>query len=131
KVFINVFAWPPLFRIKTGFDRLYRFKHFSGSKNESFSLNNGDGNTLVIPETPFCITDKRPFLTEAGFRRFILDFSGGTFNGSFPLKKKLYKEVMKAAQDGSLLTRRSQGFEFSGISRFNWKDGFFTQKSEK
>jgi hypothetical protein len=57
---------------------------------------------------------------EAGFRRFIVDFSGGMFNGSFPLKKKLYKEVVKAAQEGSLL---------SGISRFNWKDGFFSEKN--
>ena len=75
---------------------------------------------MVIPNIPFCITDKAPFLAEAGFRRFILDFSGGVFNGSFPLKKKLYKEIMSAAREGTSL---------SGISRFNWKNGFFTEKN--
>ncbi|MCL1815931.1 MAG: U32 family peptidase [Treponema sp.] len=120
QVFVTLFAWPSLFRIKTGPGSLYGFGNFTGSRDESFSLINGDGSAVVIPGTPFCITDKRPFLAEAGFRRFILDFSGGMFSGSFPLKKKLYKEVVKAAQEGSLL---------SGISRFNWKDGFFSEKN--
>ena len=115
QVFVTLFSWPPLFRIKTN-NNLYGFKHFFDSRDESFSIINGDGSTVVIPDTPFCITDKKPFLMEAGFRRFILDFSGGTFNGSFSLKKKLYKEVMKAAEEGSVL---------SGISRFNWKNGFY------
>jgi putative protease len=119
QVFITLFAWPPLFRIKTQ-RKLYGFKHFSDSRAESFSVINGEQNAVVIPDTPFCITDKKPFLTEAGFRRFIVDFSGGTFNGSFPLKKKLYKEVMKAAKEGLAL---------SGISRFNWKNGFYQPSS--
>ena len=116
QVFVTLFAWPPLFRIKTR-DKLYGFKHFFDSRGESFSIINGDGSAVVIPGTPFCITDKKPFLIEAGFRRFILDLSGGTFSGSFPLKKKLYKEIIKAAEEGISL---------SGISRFNWKNGFYT-----
>ena len=119
QVFVTLFAWPPLFRIKTG-GRLYGFKQFSGGRGESFSIVHGDESAVVIPDEPFCITDKKPFLMEAGFRRFILDFSGGTFNGSFPLKKKLYKEVIKATEEGQPL---------SGISRFNWKNGFFSPPS--
>jgi putative protease len=119
---VTLFAWPPLFRIKTGAGGLYKWKQFSGSREESFSLLNGDGSAVVIPNEPFCISDKRPFLMEAGFRRFILDFSAGLFDGSFPLKKKLYKEVMQAAQNAQPLAR---------ISRFNWKDGFFSEKTQK
>jgi len=128
QVFVTLFAWPPLFRIKKNPHSRYGFSRFSDSRDESFSLLDGDGSAVVIPDSPFCITDKRPFLMEAGFRRFILDFSGGLFNGSFPLKKKLYKEVMKAATESSLLSRKSQTNELSGISRFNWKNGFFQEK---
>ncbi|MDR2702411.1 MAG: U32 family peptidase [Spirochaetaceae bacterium] len=119
-VFVTLFAWPPLFRIKTGVEGLYGFTSFTGSRDEPFTLVNGNGNSVVIPNQPFSITDKKPFLAEAGFRRFILDFSAGMFNGSFPLKKKLYKEVMNAA---------TEGLPLSGISRFNWKNGFFSEKS--
>jgi len=126
-VFVTLFAWPPLFRIKTGPGGLYDFEDFTGSRDESFMLINGDGTSVVIPGEPFSIVDKRPFLMEAGFRRFILDFSAGLFSGSFPLKKKLYKEVMKAAQEAQPLG--SGGIP--EISRFNWKDGFFSEKTQK
>jgi putative protease len=119
-VLVTLYANPPLFRIRTGADYLYRFGSFSGSRDEPFELINGEGGSVVIPAEPFSITDKRPFLAEAGFRRFILDFSAGQFSGSFPLKKKLYKEVIKAAMEGLPL---------AGISRFNWKNGFFTEKT--
>ncbi|MDR2661414.1 MAG: U32 family peptidase [Treponema sp.] len=122
--FVTLFAWPPLFRIRGGLR--YRFRQFTGSRGETFRLihggvdNFGGDNSggVVIPEAPFSIVDKRPFLMEAGFRRFILDFSAGLFNGTFPLKKKLYKEVMKAAEEALPLPQ---------ISRFNWKDGFFSE----
>jgi putative protease len=120
RTFVTLFAWPPLFRIRGGLR--YRFGQFTGSRGESFSLiNGGEDNSggVVIPGSPFSIVDKRPFLMEAGFRRFILDFSAGVFNGTFPLKKKLYKEVMKAAEEALPLPQ---------ISRFNWKNGFFSEK---
>jgi putative protease len=122
--FVTLFAWPPLFRIRGGLQ--YRFKHFSDSRGEAFSLLSGPGadssGGVVIPDTPFSIVDKRPFLMEAGFRRFILDFSAGAFTGTFPLKKKFYKEVMRAAEEALPLSQ---------ISRFNWKNGFFSEKPEK
>jgi putative protease len=128
-VFVTLFAWPPLFRVRGNLRNIYSFKEFKDSRGETFSLIGGrsaapqdlpTGDTVIIPDTPFSIVDKRPFLMEAGFRRFILDFSGGTFTGSFPVKKKFYREIMAAAEEGQPLR---------GITRFNWKDGFFSEKN--
>jgi len=110
-VFVPVFAWPPLFRIRSDLGSLYNFKAFSGNLEETFSLVCDPEGSLVIPEKPFSITDKIPFLKEAGFRRFIIDLCGT------PLKKKDYKDLMQAVRNGTPLPR---------ISRFNWKNGFFS-----
>jgi putative protease len=67
----------------------------------------------VIPEQPFSIVDKLPFLEEAGFRRFILDFSGP------PLRKQDYRDIMTALRTGQPLP---------DTSRFNWKNGFFSEQ---
>jgi len=112
-VFVPVFAWPPLFRIRADLGKVYGFKSFQDSRGELFSLCSDREETLVIPERPFSITDKIPFLKEAGFRRFIIDLSGPS------LKKKAYKDLMRSAESGVPLP---------DISRFNWKDGFFTNE---
>ena len=70
---------------------------------------------LVFPYDPFSILDKIPFLKEAAFNRFILDFSAG------PLKKAEYREIMEAL---------NRGISFPGVNRFNWKNGFYVQKSK-
>ena len=115
-VLVSLFAWPPLFRIRTDLSAVYPFKQFSDGRGAAFSLVAGgsrqDGETLVVPEQPFSIIDKKPFLLAAGFRRFILDFSGA----ASPLKKTLYRELMKAVETARPL---------NGAVRFNWKDGFF------
>ena len=67
----------------------------------------------MFPEKPFSITDKVPFLREAGFGRFIIDLSGPA------LKKADYRDVMRAVKEGVPLP---------GISRFNWKNGFYQNK---
>jgi putative protease len=112
-VFVTVFAWPCLFRIRADLGKVYNFKSFEDSRGELFSLCREQEETLVIPERPFSITDKIPFLKEAGFRRFIIDLSGP------PLKKKAYKDLMRSAESGVPLP---------DISRFNWKDGFFSNE---
>ncbi|MDR0314198.1 MAG: U32 family peptidase [Treponema sp.] len=114
KTFITVYSHPSLFRIRSPLGKLYDFNKFSGNKDESFRLVSSSGSAHVYPETSFYIADKIPFLQQAGFHRFILDFS------MTPLKKARYKELMKAAKEAALP---------SGESRFNWKDGFY--KSEK
>jgi len=108
--FVPVFAWPPLFRIRANLGLLYNFKTFSDNRGENFSLICGGEGSRVIPEKPFSITDKIPYLTEAGFRRFIIDLSGP------PFKKTDYKDLMKAVNNGTPIPR---------ISRFNWKNGFY------
>jgi len=109
-VFVPVFAWPCLFRIRADLGKVYGFKSFQDSRGELFSLCGDREETIVIPERPFSITDKIPFLKEAGFRRFIIDLSGPA------LKKKAYKDLMRSVDSGVPLP---------DISRFNWKDGFY------
>jgi putative protease len=111
--FIPVFAWPPLFRIRSDLGALYDFKTFSDNRDEPFSLICESDGSLVIPAQPFSIIDKIPFLQEAGFRRFVIDLSGP------PLKKTDYKDLMRAVDNGTPLPR---------ISRFNWKNGFYTKE---
>jgi putative protease len=109
--FVTIFAYPPLFRIREDLSKVYSFAHFSDSQGENFNLVNRSHGSLVLPEKPFSIIDKVPFLETAGFTRFILDLS------DHPLKKPDYKDLMSSVKKASPLP-------FS--SRFNWKDGFFS-----
>jgi putative protease len=120
--FITLFSYPALFRIRTDLRERYGSGEFRDSRGEGFRLVPGGDNaglggaggegSLVIPEKPFSIVDKVPFLEEAGFRRFILDFSGP------PLRKKDYRDIMNALRTGRPLPN---------VSRFNWKDGFYSE----
>jgi putative protease len=112
--FITVFAQPALFRIRADLGPVYPFREFSGSRGERFTLLSGPDGSQVLPEKPFSIVDKIPFLREAGFDRFILDLSGP------PLKKARYRELMNAVKNNLPLP---------GTSRFNWKDGFFQEEA--
>jgi U32 family peptidase len=111
--FVPVFIWPPLFNIRANLGTLYDFNTFSDNRGENFSLACSPEGSTVFPEKPFSITDKIPFLKEAGFRRFIIDVAGNCR----PLKKTDYKDLMRAIDDSTPLPR---------ISRFNWKNGFFS-----
>ncbi|MCL2190664.1 MAG: U32 family peptidase [Treponema sp.] len=113
RVFVPVFAWPPLFHIRANLARQYDFKAFSDSRDENFLLAGGPEGSRVFPAKPFSITDKISFLQDSGFRRFIVDLSG------LPLRKTDYKDLMRAISQGAPLPR---------MSRFNWKDGFFTEE---
>jgi putative protease len=119
RMFITVFAWPPLFRIRENLGGVYDFTCFSGGRDEEFRLAAGEGGTRVYPEQPFSIVDKIPFLREAGFSRFILDISGGPGGKSGPsIKKNQYRDLMQSAKNAVPLP---------DISRFNWKDGFYQE----
>ncbi|MDR1862815.1 MAG: U32 family peptidase [Treponema sp.] len=113
-IFVPVFAWPALFRIPSPLSEIYSFGEFSDSQGESFRLVSGRDGSAVIPGSPFSIVDKIPFLRTAGFRRFILDFSGPR------LKKQDYREVLDAAINEKPVAK---------ANRFNWKDGFFQNES--
>ncbi len=111
---IPIFAYPALFRIRADLSRLYDFNFFSDGRGDTFELLPGSDGSIVVPDEPFSITDKTPFLKNAGFSKFLLDFSGPT------LTKRQYKIVMEAARDGLALP---------GTRRFNWKDGFFSPET--
>jgi putative protease len=108
--FVTVFSYPALFRIRGNLSSMYDFSDFSDGRGENFQLITGDDGSVVVPEKPFSIVDKIPFLKEAGFSKFILDFSGPQ------LKKRDYKDVVDAAKTGAPLPF---------TTRFNWKDGFY------
>ena len=112
QVFIPVFSRPSLFRIRQDITSFYRFETFTGSKNEAFHLAPGSEGSTVLHIEPFSIVDKIPFLKEAGFSRFILDFS------LRPLKKAEYRDIMEAV---------NRSLPIPGASRFNWKNGFFQE----
>ncbi|MCL2318906.1 MAG: U32 family peptidase [Treponema sp.] len=114
RVFITIFSRPSLFRIRRDLGKFYGFENFTGSKDEAFRLVSGPEGTQVYPWEPFSIVDKTPFLREAGFSRFILDFSSG------PLKKAEYRDIMEAADRAAPLP---------GTNRFNWKNGFFRNEN--
>ena len=116
KFFITVFARPPLFNIRADIGKIYNFNSFADNRGEKFLLAASREGSYIYPEKPFSITDKIPFLKEAGFGRFIIDLSGMVF------KKTDYRDLMRVIKDGRPL---------AGISRFNWKDGFFQNDSEK
>jgi putative protease len=111
--FITVFAYPALFRIRQDLQGMYGFRKMEDNRGEVFRLLHGAEGSLVVPERPFSIIDKIPFLKEAGFRRFILDFSGP------PLRKKDYKDIMAAL---------GSGYPLPNTSRFNWKDWFYHEE---
>jgi putative protease len=118
-VFVTVFAYPRLFRVRAALrdsGHLYDFSEFSDQRGEVFRLVHEGDSSSVIPARAFSIVDKIPFLKYSGFKRFIVDFSG------LALRKADYRAVMKAADEASVL---------SGTSRFNWKDGFFQTGQSK
>ncbi|MDR2028532.1 MAG: U32 family peptidase [Treponema sp.] len=110
-VFLTIFAYPALFRIRADLSGVYDFGNFRDSRDEQFRLISSPDGSLVVPEKPFSIVDKIPFLKESGFGRFILDLSGP------PLRKRDYKDIMAAVKNAAPLPN-------SG--RFNWKDGFYS-----
>jgi putative protease len=110
-----VFAYPALFRIRADLSRKYDFRFFSDRDSRYYELVSDDRSSVVIPAEPFSLVDRISFLRSSGIGKFILDFSHVT------LTKALYKQAMKAADEGRVLP---------DTSRFNWKDGFW-QAEEK
>jgi len=113
-VFITVFARPCLFRMRRDLGAFYNFENLTGSRDEAFRLVSAPEGSQVFPWEAFSIVDKIPFLQEAAFSRFILDFSSGS------LKKAEYRTVMEAVNRVRPLP---------GTNRFNWKNGFYSAQT--
>lgn len=69
---------------------------------------------MVVPERPFSITDLVPNLKKQGFRRFIVDLSNAEPS------KGLYRDIARAVDQGSSLLN---------TTRFNWKEGFWSEET--
>ncbi|MHB9296342.1 putative U32 family peptidase [Pillotina sp. SPG140] len=109
-VCITVFSYPALFRIRATLP--YSFTDFSDNTGEHFQYFKTAEGSLVRSKQPFSLIDKIPFLKEAGFRRFIIDCSGQK------LKKSFYKDLLHAVQYNRPIPQSS---------RFNWKNGFYSE----
>lgn len=111
-----VFAYPALFRLRTDLTRKYDFRFFSDRDGRYYELVSVGERSVVIPAEPYSLVDRVPFLRKEGVGKFILDFS------YVSLTKALYKQVMKAAEEGRVLP---------DTSRFNWKDGFWQAEESR
>ena len=114
KFFITVFAWPPLFNIRANLRPILDFDLFADNTDEEFLLETSPEGSRVYPKKYFSIIDKIPFLKEAGFGRFIIDPSGQA------LKKSNYRDLTRSINENAPLPNSS---------RFNWKDGFYSDKT--
>lgn len=110
RVLVPVFAYPALFRIRFKLPEDYGFTYFSDKEEGMFKVVSSDDGLFVMPELPFSLLDKTEFLSQAGFKKILVDFS----------KTKLTKGQIKNVSS-SLFKKQP----FPEVNRFNWKDGFY------
>jgi len=111
-----VFAYPDLFRIRADLSRVYGQSHFSDREGNSFTLVGKRDYSVVIPDRPFSLIDLVPNLKKQGFSHFILDLSNAE------PARGLYRDIARAADQFKPLLN---------TSRFNWKDGFWTEETSR
>ena len=111
RVLVPVFAYPALFRMRFKLPSDYDFTYFEDKEEKVFKVNSTPDGSFVMPEEPFSIVDKTAFIKQAGFKKILVDFS----------KTKVSRSQIKA-----ITTSMSKGQPLPGISRFNWKDGFYS-----
>ncbi|HNZ92988.1 MAG TPA: peptidase U32 family protein [Rectinema sp.] len=108
-----VFAYPDLFRIRADLSRKYDNAKFMDREDNAFRLIGKRDYSVVVPDRPFSLTDLVPNLKKQGFRRFIVDLSNAEPS------KGLYRDIARAMEQGSPLPN---------TTRFNWKDGFWSEE---
>lgn len=113
RVLIPVFAYPALFRMRFELPSSYDFTFFQDKEGAIFKVNSTKDGSFVMPEEPFSILDKIERISSTGFKRFLIDFS----------KTKVSKNQIKAIS-ASLI----KSLPLPDISRFNWKDGFYSAR---
>lgn len=111
RVLLPVYAYPALFRMRFKLPKDYDFTYFSDKQEVNFKVNSTADGSFVMPEAPFSIADKTAALQSLGFRRFLIDFS----------KTKVQRQEVKVVQQS--LARQKP---LEGVSRFNWKEGFYS-----
>ena len=116
RVLLPVYAYPTLFRMRFKLPKNYDFTYFSDKEETNFKVNSTADGSFVMPEAPFSILDKCEALKSEGFKRFLIDFS----------KTRIRKQEIKAVQ---LSLAKQKPLE--GVSRFNWKEGFYSVSPEE
>lgn len=111
RVLVPVFAYPALFRMRFSLPEDYDFLYFEDKEGKEFKVNSTVDGSFVMPEEPFSILDKVTYINSSGFKRILIDFS---------------KTKVNRAQIKAVITSLSKGQPLPGISRFNWKDGFYS-----
>ena len=111
RVLVPVFAYPALFRMRFKLPADYDFTFFEDKEEKVFKVNSTADGSFVMPEEPFSIADKVPYIKSAGFKKILVDFS----------KTKVTRSQIKAVTSSMI-----KGQPLQGISRFNWKDGFYS-----
>ena len=111
RVLVPVFAYPALFRMRFKLPEDYDFTYFEDKEEKVFKVNSTADGSFVMPEEPFSIVDKMNFISAAGFKRLLIDFS----------KTKVSRSQIKAISSSML-----KGQPLPDVSRFNWKDGFYS-----
>lgn len=113
RVLVPVFAYPALFRMRFSLPDDYGFTFFSDKEGEEFKVASSSDGSFVLPELPFSLLDKTEFLSQAGFKRILIDFS----------KVSISKNEIK-----SISTSLFKKQVLPDVTRFNWKDGFYNPK---
>lgn len=111
RVLVPVFAYPALFRMRFKLPENYDFTYFEDKEEKVFKVNSTVDGSFVMPEEPFSIVDKMNFISASGFKRFLIDFS----------KTKVSRSQIKAISSSMI-----KGQPLPDVSRFNWKDGFYS-----
>lgn len=111
RVLVPVFAYPALFRMRFKLPEDYDFTYFEDKEGKTFKVNSTKDGSFVMPEEPFSIVDKVSFINSSGFKRVLIDFS----------KTKVSRSQIKA-----ITTSMIKGQPLPDVSRFNWKDGFYS-----
>lgn len=110
QVFVTVFAYPALFRMRFKLPESYDFDFFQDRQGGVFRALSTKEGSYVVPLVPFSIADKGAMLNKIGFTRHIIDISRSS------IRRQDFRAVMDSYRKGKILPE---------ISRFNWKDGFY------
>lgn len=116
-IIIPVFAYPELFQIISRLDKHFHEKFLKDVQTDyEFSVEYGKEKIVVLPETPFSITDKVNDLKKRGFKKFFVDLTG------MKVSKGLYRDILQHVNESRHMEQ---------TCRFNWKDGFYFDKPEE
>lgn len=111
RVLVPIFAYPALFRMRFKLPKDYDFTYFEDKEETVFKVNSTSDGSFVMPEQPFSIVDKTDVLYGSGFKKVLIDFS----------KTKVSRSQIKA-----IVASMTKQQVLPGVSRFNWKDGFYS-----